>query len=92
MNDTILGTGINRNTYLYRTIQKERLLEVFITRQNVPVRPKKRDDPYENLAFLQPHHKDWQQRSLPPECKWVFCFRDEPNIDERRSTNKARVG
>ena len=49
--DENILSGLKRSDAIYRTISLERLFELFATKQNVVVRPKLWDDPFENLAL-----------------------------------------
>ena len=52
--DENILSGLKRSDAIYRTISLERLFELFATKQNVVVRPKLWDDPFENFALQSP--------------------------------------
>ena len=69
MNGTILTSDIGSKTKLYRTVSLQRLLEMFAHRENVLVRPKLWDDPFENLAL--------QSKAIIGGQVGMFGFKDD---------------
>lgn len=54
MSGTVLTESLKPGTRLYRTLPLQRFYELFSNRENVLVRPKLWDDPFENLALTSP--------------------------------------
>lgn len=69
MNGTVLSSRLALDTKLYRTMPLKYLYELFDNRQNVLVRPKIWDDPFENLALSSPVESAGETGS--------FAFKDD---------------
>jgi hypothetical protein len=71
VNDNFLHlSGSMRDPFVYRIIPTDRLFELFASRQNVSVKPKKWEDPFENFIL--------QARvQLPDGARATFGFRDQ---------------
>ncbi|RKQ89522.1 DUF2971 domain-containing protein [Maricaulis maris] len=107
MTGTILTPGLKPGTRLYRTLPLSRLYELFDNRENVLVRPKLWDDPFENLALTSPveidgkigefgFHQDyygqcWTTQSIS-DAIWRIYSSDKKGVRIRSTVGKVLGG
>jgi len=104
MTGTILTSSLKPGTRLYRTIPLKRLYELFDNRENVLVRPKLWDDPFENIALTSPveiggetgtfgFHEDyygqcWTTQSIS-DAIWRIYSSDKKGVRIRSTVGKV---
>jgi hypothetical protein len=104
MAGTVLTSSLKPGTRLYRTLPLSRFYELFDNRENVLVRPKLWDDPYENLALKSPveiggqlgkfgFHEDyygqcWTTQSIS-DAIWRIYSSDKQGVRIRSTVGKV---